>query len=174
MIKLVNNFESVSTDVHYDDLLSAMYTILLIGKESNNPQWAESNNSYYKISHIIYERNFSADDVMTLCAMIYKYSKGRLTLTTQWSGPSGYITLGKTGDCHLISSSSKILEYIPFIPDLYGDISYKGWNFSSTCDRMLVEIRNLKLLGVESLREPHFTASESAVKEYISKIRKDF
>lgn len=170
----MNNFESISTEVQYDDLFSIMCTMLLIGKESGNPQWAESNNSYYKISSIIYERNLTEDNVITLCAMIYKYSEGHLTLTTQWSERFGYITLGKTCDCTPIAPKSELCRRSKLIPNLSGKISNDTYNFSNACSRMLADIHRLKLLGSESINKSYFIGSESEVKEYICQIRKSF
>ena len=167
MIKVLDSFKSVKNIINDAKLLDIMYAIVMIGHDSGNPQWAQSNDSYYKISSILCENNLTESDVVLLNAMIYRYSNRQLTLTANHSIREGYITLGNVGES-IILLKKETLRAFDELPDLEQDLCMISWNFHTKCTDFTKNLIRHNVCTQSVYDNLKYRTAPSVVKQYVS------
>lgn len=154
MIQLINKdiFSSMKpTALLSDDkfLGSLLTTIFKIGAESGNPQWAQSFYSYYKISYLLYDNDFSDEEIFYIADAIDKVSLHEICLITKTfsdgSERAQLLTIGARSYCAPIKSPNKdeIPDLLPATKILDKTKYLATSDFTKKCKILVKSLENL-------------------------------
>ena len=180
MIQLIdkNIFSSMASSTlrGNDKLLgSLLTTIFKIGAESGNPQWAQSYYSYHKISYLLYENDFSDEEIFYIADIIDKVSFHKIGLTmkifSDITEKAHLLTIGARSYCTLIKSPNE-----NELPDLLSERELLDKNrYLRTSDftrRCNILVKSLENLGYSAcLNYDNWNMHRPKIREYISSFK---